>query len=490
MGARGRVNTNQRRPARDAGYRSRAGGGGGTSQTPPLPASAVEYWHSELGASAANAVGQIVGVTLPGTGSPTVAADGALFNGRPVYQCATTGSKGWGRSGFPAIVAAGTRPYMCAVMRTRTLEVAGLLLTAGVCARGGDAAPTLDLGVLAFEGNGVAGGFSSYRNRDSVQTRATSPYGTQDTSPHFFEAYIDAAAGQLLFVDGVQVAANAAVTSVSTAAVTMAAIGAIWGGGGAGSMSNFGNTSLGFWLICSAVPSAGERAALLAWAQAYWFPPQQPPLPASAVAAWHSEINCSAASWTDYIGGRVLAGAFAPTVATDPGFFNGRVVGKSTSAGGACWRGTGLSGLPTAGSFPWTMAIFRLRDASVPAAEIVCAIGRDASNDDARFLASPTSFISATTGGVNLVGPALDTAVHKFKAWKDGVNRNFVADAALFTAADATPLAANQFVATIGSGAAFPADASVAFFLVCSAKPSAAEEAALDAWAQAYFGAP
>lgn len=260
--------------------------------------------------------------------------------------------------------------------------------------------------------------------------------------------------------------------------------------------TQFGGCTIRRIIVANDLPSQAQIDAMRDYltSQPYGIPKQRPPLPASAVEYWHSELECTPASWVGQIGGRSLAGVNGTRiVAADPGFFNGRVVGQTNSATGAAWRGTGLVGLPGAGTRPWLYLVARLRDTSTGSAEIMFGVGRNTVDDDGRFLAAGGSFIAARTGAFNVNGSATDTALHRFKAWLDGVNANFHVDNVAFSNADTYLLAANTNAAAIGLGSGggnFPSDANVAFALIASSRPTPAEEYYLDEWAWKYFGAP
>lgn len=220
---------------------------------------------------------------------------------------------------------------------------------------------------------------------------------------------------------------------------------------------------------------------------------QVPPLPLNALEYWHSELQCSSASWVGQLGGRVLSGVNSPTVAVDPGFFNGRPVAKSVSSTSSYWRGIGFTGLSLAGSRPWLYMVGRVRDTSPTGGfEIIYGIGRSGVDDDCRFLIT-SSFLAARTGGFNVTGPAANTAVHRFEMWQDPTTVFFDLDASSFTNTTSVVLPANTNAVAIGASSGVgnaPSDSNVAFALLCSAKPTVAEVAAIDAWAQAYWGAP
>jgi len=104
---------------------------------------------------------------------------------------------------------------------------------------------------------------------------------------------------------------------------------------------------------------------------------------------------------------------------------------------------------------------------------------------------SNTQFRFVYTGGAGtVIGPAVDTKVHRFKAWSQGSTCYLVVDNTLYTGTGG-PLVAD--VGGVGLGGGVNAGASntrIAFLLHCSSKPTLVEEIALDDWAKAYWGAP
>lgn len=101
---------------------------------PPLPASAVEYWHSELGIGLVGGAvdtwqGQIRGTILSAfTALRRVAyqPDGANFNGRNVVFCTAAGGRAVRRTLIaPPLTLTGTKPHVYMIMRLRTPLVAG-----------------------------------------------------------------------------------------------------------------------------------------------------------------------------------------------------------------------------------------------------------------------------------------------------------------------------------------------------------------------------
>lgn len=214
------------------------------SQLPPLPASSIDYWHSELQLTPAAWVSQMGARSLPGVNTPVVAADGGFFNGRTVAQSALTGGKAWLGTGLSTIAAAGTRPWLYCVGRARTLGAGGRSM---VATNGSNA-------IRYFVGD-----FRCLWNSAGSQA-STFPV---DTSHHRFSTWVDAVAGTAIRVDSTQ-NASAGYTSAIAVDITAVAVGQNTAG------AEIGDVSVAFFLICSAVPSGGEMTALEAWSLAYW----------------------------------------------------------------------------------------------------------------------------------------------------------------------------------------------------------------------------
>lgn len=223
------------------------------SQTPPLPSSVtnVDYWHGELGASAANAVGQIAATTLPGQNTPTVGVDTGFFNNRTVYQATASGNRCWLVGLGFNLIGAGTRPWMYVIGRHRTASPAALQELAAIGRSG-----------FANECNI---GLTAANNRRGLLGASTVNNGTGDTNVHRFEGWKDGTNANFR-VDG----SNATTADAST---LINAVRGIAIGSNSGSVADVGDVSVAFMLLCLAKPTEGEIAALNTWAQAYWGAP-------------------------------------------------------------------------------------------------------------------------------------------------------------------------------------------------------------------------
>lgn len=221
---------------------------------------------------------------------------------------------------------------------------------------------------------------------------------------------------------------------------------------------------------------------------------QTPPLPASAVFALHSEINCSPTAWDDYIGGKSLPGVNSPVVANDGAFFNGRVVAQTTAAGSAIWRNAALGTVLASGTRPWSFAVARVRN-TVTSGTMV-SYGRPAGSHDMSLqntAGAPNRFNCFFLAAANpsTAPTPSDTNAHRFKSYLDGVNANMKVDNTNYQAATAASLGGNVTALAVGANAADASglmSACVAYWLLCSSPPTAPEEAALDAWAAFWWG--
>lgn len=223
-------------------------------------------------------------------------------------------------------------------------------------------------------------------------------------------------------------------------------------------------------------------------------PGPRPPLPLTSVEYWHSGLQCDASNWVGQILGTVLPGVNTPLVAADGSFFKGRPVAQTTAAGSKNWRNGALGTLLASGTRPWAYVIGRFQ--AIAATVTLASYGRPAGSHDLSIqnvAGAPATYRAFFLGTIASSSPtASDTNPHRFKAWLDGTNANLTVDATNYTAASGASLGGNVTAVSVGinaaDGTSGQADCSVAFYLLCSAKPSAAEEAALDAWAAAYWG--
>ena len=227
------------------------GAGGAVSQTPPLPVSvtAVEYWHSELQCSGTSWTGQIGGRVLPAVGTPVVQADGSNFAGRRVAH--TSPGNVYRATAIASLATSGTFPWSMSIFRFRAI------------AGGGGEQGIIDYGV-----NGVSDDFYMLCRLDNMESRCRdqSQGPAADTSVHRLEVYNDTTQvvsrrDATVWNGGTAFGINHNLTSVGIS-VTASTAGA-----------HQSTAAHAFHMICSAVPSAGELAALRAWATAYWGAP-------------------------------------------------------------------------------------------------------------------------------------------------------------------------------------------------------------------------
>lgn len=209
-------------------------------------------------------------------------------------------------------------------------------------------------------------------------------------------------------------------------------------------------------------------------------------IPSTAIAMWHSEIACSPTAWVDQIGGRSLTGVGTPVVSADGAFFNGRTVAQAAITGSKTWLAT-FSALAVIGSRPWLYAVGRSRTLDATSRHLVATNGVNG------LRARTTGFRSLwNSAGSNDSAGAADTNPHILSTWLDGTNINLRVDASTVSAAFGAAITADMVSIAVGQDTAGGAisDASVAFYLIASSKPSTAEILALDTWAKSYWGVP
>lgn len=203
--------------------------------------------------SAAAWVDTVGGLSLAGTGTPTRAADGANFRGVPVATFnGTSQAYDTGPLVLSDIVPAASRPYTYLVGRHISAAGVGskLFITT-------DALDALEEQI----GLGDNGGSNT-----SPRILAFNLNGFAVGSPHFFEVFLDASGVRSYFVDG------ASVQVVGVATQTTQPMRRV-GIGGRDNSSTWCACAVAEFGIATAVPSAANRAALLAYARATWNTP-------------------------------------------------------------------------------------------------------------------------------------------------------------------------------------------------------------------------
>lgn len=241
------------------------GGGGGTPSAPATSAQAIlggllrleydaRFGTSGSGTAGAAWVDQARAVQLSGSGSPVLAADGANFLTRPVWKF-VSGSSQLMRTGAQPqpIIPAGNTFYVSHVSRW---PVAGFV-AGQVAFQCVDAPITVSLG--AFERLNATDHRASNASGQNIVT------SNFDTAVHSWEQYINAAGNYEVARDGVVLGTSGATTLpqdfeelVISAAQDPAA---------------FSDIYYGRFRVCSRVPSAVQRAQLLALDRAVWGSP-------------------------------------------------------------------------------------------------------------------------------------------------------------------------------------------------------------------------
>lgn len=220
----------------------------------------VEMWHSQLGIATVSGnvdtwTGQIGGRVLqaPAAGQrPVYAADGSVFGGKSVVQCAVTGSLCLSTGTIAQLIASGTRPCVVSVHRYRA--------TAGVNPVAFD-----------FYKAGIADVFTSYKTGGAAFGCSINAFGGSqvsgaaiDTARHCESLWPD---GTNLVLDLAGSQATAAFSGSLTNNITGVGVGCI-----GNASSNFSDTSHALLILLSAYPGAAALAAVQALA-ASEFPP-------------------------------------------------------------------------------------------------------------------------------------------------------------------------------------------------------------------------
>jgi hypothetical protein len=454
-------------------------------EKPPIDPATREYWDSGANENITlisgvvdvwkGAMTGLYNVPAPSSGQrPNYLTDPSLRG--TVVQTSSTGSKSLANTALSTVIASGTRPYTISAFRLHTaLPGSSLygLLGFGILAT----SDPLYLDYQSF------GGSELRPQLAGVNVQATA---THDLLVHVVECWLDGVNANVRDNGTLFQAANAAGISG-----TLTAIGI---GRAASTNTHFANCNHAFHMICVSKPSDAYITRLKLWLhynKGVPIPtPQVPPLPSTAVAAWHSEINCTAAAWVDYIGAKSLTGVNTPTVATDGSFFNGRVVGKTAKATTAYWHNGALGTVLASGTRPWMFVVGRRT--GVANSVNLAGFGQASGVGWLQYLYKSDFEYAGFNASIQAFGGTPDQAVHTWASWLDGTNANLSYDGVTYSVASAATLGGNAVAFSIGGGVntAFCSDSNVAFFLVCSAKPTAAEELALNQWARSYWGTP
>ncbi len=219
---------------------------------PPLPTTALEYYHAEIGVSGSSWTGQIAGTVMPFVGPVTYAAEGPdLFRNRLVVQC-HAGSASLYNPAAPMFLA-GTRPWTFQIFRLR-----GFGTTWGLSDFG---SPSVDAHMMALGAtdNDQIGGFV---NGASVTPNVLSSLALDD-GVHSAQLWSVGADANIQVDDTLTTAVGAGgalLADTVAIGIGQTASGPFW----------LSDTSHAFLLCCSALPTPVERNALRAWARDYW----------------------------------------------------------------------------------------------------------------------------------------------------------------------------------------------------------------------------
>lgn len=440
----------------------------GSPLPPPLPASAVEYWWGDRGASAAKAQGLIRGLGLPSAGSrPMVGPDPGFFAGRSVYQAAAALNNKWWSSSLAAFLATGMRPWIYVVGRWR---VTGTGVVDTLCGLG-----TSTRNIMSVQHNLSNGRQVANFGQGTVLN------GTPDTAVHRMKAWT--LTNTLYFeVDGVQT--NGSGATALTEDVTIAALGCMGSGGNASC-----DCDVAFYLVCSARPTAAEEAALDGWACTYYRLTMKAPVPANTTEFWQGEYGASVTKAIGQKNGYTINAQGTPAVGADGTFFNGRTVYLASESNN--WvSSTGVAMWPN-GSRPWVYCVARQRNYNDVFNRSHVGI-----SDFGGFGTTQTSNGSWRWGSANGAGMNNGTqeyAVHRHRLWSDNSQGYYSIDDIVVVGSPVGGVSPNSLT-TVSMGCRddnhpwTQSNVSIALLVICPARPSLQEEAALDAWASTYYG--
>lgn len=217
------------------------------------------------------------------------------------------------------------------------------------------------------------------------------------------------------------------------------------------------------------------------------------------VEMWHASLGIALVgsavdTWTGQIRGTVLqapAAAQRPVYGADGSNFGGQSVVQCAAASIKCLKASGLTGFLASGSRPWTSNVVRFRDLA-GTAPFVNDIGT-AATDEHRVRANTggTSFqyfLAAT--GTSSAGAA-NTNVNSLVGWGDGTNGMVAVNGVVSSGANISSLVndvtALALAVAITTNSVI-SNTSHAHYLVCSAAPSAAQQAAVLALQRSEWG--
>ncbi|HXK17577.1 MAG TPA: hypothetical protein VNG33_07235 [Polyangiaceae bacterium] len=410
-----------------------------------------------------------------------VAADPGFFKGRVVAQTDEGAIRNWVNRALPAFGTIGQRPWIFVVGRYRAVTTLSPLATWGSTVSGNDGlyinAPALAI-VAQFNGNT---GFS-FPGPNPIDTKA-----------HRFKTFLDGTNANLIVDYAAYTTPSAAALSYNWTAMAMGTLASTAGIGYEAS------ASLAYVLICSSKPSAAEEAALDAWAASYWGVPDSPPLPAAIHSWWSGSHGMTPANAFDQqptgitLPGASILAADLPIVGVDASAFNGQPVGQGNR--NAYWQQASLVTLMNTNDRPWLYVVCRMTGL-LPGQQRVCGLGNNfiGLGELSVSAGSPGRWqMDSFNGSWNVTGPVADALAHRIKSWTAGTVANLSVDDVLSTAT--IPNAGIQTGVTsiamfAGAIPNNPAAANIALFMICKSKPTAAEEAALDAWVKAFYGLP
>lgn len=234
----------------------------------PLGSNLVEFWDSKLGLSLAASntevtswTGQKLGLVVGATGTgarPFYTAATSTFRNFPSITTANSGLRGLKMAADHGsdIVANGGKPWIGLVASLDAFGAGGRIAMALASASG----TTLRMMLFMIDADTFAG-------RVNNDSGTSADYDTTDTNPHAWEFLIESDNQLVLYRDGAEVARDATGSALGSA-VRQVSLGFRTSTG-----SNAIDMTVVWAGICTAPPSADERAAWLASVKARYGTP-------------------------------------------------------------------------------------------------------------------------------------------------------------------------------------------------------------------------
>lgn len=227
------------------------------------------------------------------------------------------------------------------------------------------------------------------------------------------------------------------------------------------------------------------------------------PLPSNVIDYWIADKQLTMTSWIGQVRGIVVPYTdYAPlpgSITVDGSYFKGIPVARTTqtgSAGSAWWvQNVNSPVIAAANSHPFMYHVGRV--VAYSSGQSTAALYTLTSSSQFLHYLQPeyqgsARYFNMNNFGVQFLTPSTDDLKpHRIKTWSDGTNAHCKIDETDYTKAGATT-GISQNATGIGFGSMYNGQGAMnafhAFLMICSSKPSASEELALDVWLKDKFG--